>query len=229
MASAVVVKLENVWKTYRMGDETINALRGATLEIRKGEFFAIQGPSGSGKSTAMHIIGALDAPDRGSVYIRGRNVSTLSEDELAELRGKMVGFIFQQFNLVPALTAFENIMLPMVFQGTPEMERERKATELLKEVELLNRKDHRPNQLSGGQQQRVAIARALANDPEMILADEPTGNLDSSTGRKIFELLKKLHGKGKTVVVITHDDRIAREAETIAYIKDGAIIKVKRN
>ncbi len=229
MAPAVAVKLENVWKTYRMGDETINALRGATLEIKKGEFFAIQGPSGSGKSTAMHIIGALDAPDRGSVYIRGRGVGALSEDELAEMRGKMVGFIFQQFNLVPTLTAMENIMLPMIFQGKSETEREERAIGLLGEVELLNRKDHRPNQLSGGQQQRVAIARALANDPEIILADEPTGNLDSSTGRKIFELLKRLHDKGKTVVVITHDDRIAREAETVAYIKDGAIVKVKKN
>ncbi|MBI2141473.1 ABC transporter ATP-binding protein [Candidatus Woesearchaeota archaeon] len=226
---AAAVKLENVWKTYRMGDETINALRGASLEIKKGEFFAIQGPSGSGKSTAMHIIGALDAPDRGSVYIQGRNVSTLSEDELAEMRGKTVGFIFQQFNLVPTLTAMENIMLPMIFQGKSEDEREKKAVELLGEVELLNRKGHRPSQLSGGQQQRVAIARALANDPEVILADEPTGNLDSGTGRKIFGMLKKLHDKGKTVVVITHDDRIAGEAETIAYIKDGTIIKIKKN
>ncbi len=225
---ASVLKLENVWKTYRMGEETVNALQGISLEIKKGEFFAIQGPSGSGKSTAMHIIGALDVPDKGTVFIGGSDVSRLSDDGLAELRGKMIGFVFQQFNLISTMTALENVMLPMVFQGKPESERKERAEELLGIVGLLDRKDHRPSQLSGGQQQRVAIARALANDPEIILADEPTGNLDSATGKKIFALLNQLHEKGKTVIFITHDDRLAAEAENIAYIKDGAIVKIKR-
>lgn len=223
-----IIKLEKVWKTYRLGNEEVNALRGMTLKIEKGEFYALQGPSGSGKSTAMHILGALDTPDKGSVQINGKTISLLSENELAQLRGRTIGFVFQQFNLIPTLTALENVMLPMIFQGTPEGERKKRAIELLKEVELLERKDHTPSQLSGGQQQRVAIARALANDPEIILADEPTGNLDSATGEKIFELLKRLHKKGKTIVLITHDDRLAIKAETIAYIKDGAIMRIKR-
>lgn len=222
------VRLENVWKTYRMGEEVINALQGVNLDIKKGEFFAIQGASGSGKSTAMHIIGALDTPDKGSVYIDGKDVSRLSDNSLAALRGKMIGFIFQQFNLVSTMTAMENVTLPMIFQGKPERERKETAEHLLGEVGILDRKDHRPSQLSGGQQQRVAIARALANDPEIILADEPTGNLDSTTGKKVFALLRQLHEKGKTVIFITHDDRLANEAENIAYIKDGAIIKIKR-
>jgi len=224
---ATAVKLENVWKTYRMGAEVVNALRGVSLEIKKGQFFAIQGPSGSGKSTAMHIIGALDVPDKGSVYIGGTDVSRLSDNGLAALRGRMVGFVFQQFNLISTMTALENVMLPMVFQGKPASERRKLAETLLAEVELLDRKNHRPSELSGGQQQRVAIARALANDPEIILADEPTGNLDSATGKKVFALLKQLHAKGKTVIVITHDDRLATEAESVAYIKDGAIVKIK--
>ncbi len=223
------VKLENVWKTYKMGDEKINALQGATLEIKKGEFFAIQGPSGSGKSTAMHVIGALDRPDRGVVFINGKDTKFMSEDRLAELRGRTIGFVFQQFNLVRTLTALENVALPMMFQGKSEGEREARAAELLSQVELLDRKDHRPSQLSGGQQQRVAIARALANDPEIILADEPTGNLDSVTGKKVLAMLKGLQSKGKTIIVVTHDDRLAGEADTVAYIQDGKIIKVKRN
>ncbi len=226
MTSAV--KLENVWKTYRMGEEVINALQGVTLEVKKGEFFAIQGPSGSGKSTAMHMIGALDTPDKGSVYIGGTDVSRLSDNRLAALRGRMIGFVFQQFNLIPAMTALENVMLPMVFQGKPERERKERAMELLDELGLLDRKDHRPSQLSGGQQQRVAIARALVNDPETVLADEPTGNLDSATGKRIFALLGQLHQKGKTIILITHDDRLASEAESVAYLKDGAIVRIKR-
>lgn len=223
------VKLENVWKTYKMGGERINALQGATLEIKKGEFFAIQGPSGSGKSTAMHVIGALDKPDTGTVHINGKDTSRISEDGLAELRGKTIGFVFQQFNLIPTLTAIENVALPIVFQGKSETERNSAATRLLGEVGLLERKNHRPSQLSGGQQQRVAIARALANDPEIILADEPTGNLDSETGKKVLEMLKGLHKKGKTIIVVTHDDKLASEAETVAYIKDGKISRTKRN
>lgn len=224
---AAALKMENVWKTYKMGGEVINALRGASIEVRKGEFFALQGASGSGKSTAMHLMGALDAPDKGSVFIQEHDVSRLSADRLAEVRGKTIGFVFQQFNLIPTLTAMENVMLPMVFQGVPEAERAKRAAELLSEVELIERKDHRPSQLSGGQQQRVAIARALANDPDIILADEPTGNLDSATGKKVFELLKRLHKKGKTVVIVTHNDKLVAEAQRAAYIRDGEIIKVK--
>ncbi|MBI2144673.1 ABC transporter ATP-binding protein [Candidatus Woesearchaeota archaeon] len=223
------LKLENVWKTYRLGGEVINALRGASLEVKKGEFFALQGASGSGKSTAMHIMGALDVPDKGTVCIRGKDVSRLSGDSLAGLRGRTIGFVFQQFNLIPTLTAIENVMLPMVFQGVPEADRLERASELLREVELTERKGHHPNQLSGGQQQRVAIARALANDPEIILADEPTGNLDSITGQKVFGLLKGLHEKGKTVVIVTHNEKLVAEAQTIAYIKDGAIVRVKKS
>ncbi len=223
------VKLEGVWKTYRMGDESINALQGASFEIKKGEFFAIQGPSGSGKSTAMHVIGALDRPDRGTVFINGKDTKLMSEDKLAELRGRTIGFVFQQFSLIPTLSAIENVALPMVFQGKNETERMSRAAELLREVGLLERKDHKPSQLSGGQQQRVAIARALANDPEIILADEPTGNLDSVTGRKVMALLEQLQRNGKTIIVVTHDDRLAEEADTVAYIKDGKIIKIKRD
>jgi putative ABC transport system ATP-binding protein len=223
-----VLKLENVWKTYRMGEEVVNALCDINLEVKRGEFFAIQGPSGSGKSTAMHLIGALDVPDKGTVYISGTDVSKLSDDRLAELRGKKIGFVFQQFNLIPTMTAMENVMLPMIFQRVPEGERKQRATMLLDTVGILDRKDHRPSQLSGGQQQRVAIARALANDPEIILADEPTGNLDSVTGKKVFALLRELHEKGKTIIFITHDDRLAQEAKNVAYIKDGSIIKIKR-
>ncbi len=224
----LAARLESVWKTYKMGEETINALRGVSLGIKKGEFFAIQGQSGSGKSTAMHVIGTLDRPDKGSVYINGRDISTLSEDKLAELRGTTIGFVFQQFNLIPTLTAIENVTLPMIFQGKLGPVRESRASELLSQVDLLNRKDHKPSQLSGGQQQRMAIARSLANDPEIIMADEPTGNLDSETGKKIIGLLKELHRKGKTIVLVTHDDKLASEAETIAYIKDGEIAKIKR-
>ncbi len=225
----IVVKLDNAWKTYRMGDETVNALKGVSFEIKKGEFFAIQGPSGSGKSTAMHILGALDTPDTGKAYIKGKDISLLKDDKLADLRGKVIGFVFQQFNLIPTLSALENVMLPMMFQRKPEKQRRERAKELLAQVGLLDRMNHTPSQLSGGQQQRVAIARALANDPEIILADEPTGNLDSETGKKILEMLKSLKEKGKTIVLITHDDKLANEAETVAYIKDGAIINVKRN
>jgi putative ABC transport system ATP-binding protein len=228
MVAPVVVKLENVWKTYHLGEETLNALKDVSIEIRKGDFFAIQGPSGSGKSTAMHIIGALDVPDKGAVYIGGTNVHTLSEDGLAKLRGKMIGFVFQQFNLISTMTALENVMLPMIFQGFGFEERKARATELLGQVGLLERKDHRPNELSGGQQQRVAVARALANDPEIILADEPTGNLDSAMGKKVFELLHELNAKGKTVIFITHDDKLADQAQNAAYIKDGQIVKTRR-
>lgn len=221
-----VIKLDNVWKVYKMGDVEVQALRGLTLEINRGEFVAIQGPSGSGKSTAVNMVGCLDVPTKGAVYLDGHNISHLHESDLAQIRGKKIGFIFQKFNLINTLSALENIMLPMTFQEVPYDKRVSKATELLELVELGHRLDHKPNELSGGQQQRVAIARALANDPEVILADEPTGNLDSTTGKHVLEFLRDLHEKkGTTIVMVTHDDQLAKQADRQEYLKDGIIIK----
>ncbi|MEK6917473.1 MAG: ABC transporter ATP-binding protein [Nanoarchaeota archaeon] len=187
------------------------------------------GPSGSGKSTAMNLTGSLDLATKGDIFLSNENIEDMTESELAQLRGKKIGLIFQQFNLIPNLTAKENIMLPMLFQGISKDERERKAKELLKLVELTDREEHYPNQLSGGQQQRVAIARSLANDPEIILADEPTGNLDSKTGKKVMEFLKKLNEKDRTIIIVTHDPNLAREyAKTIYSLRDGVIESVER-
>ncbi|MEM4397211.1 MAG: ABC transporter ATP-binding protein [Candidatus Woesearchaeota archaeon] len=220
-----IIKLENVWKTYKMGDVELNALRGLNLEVKEGEFLAIQGPSGSGKSTAMNLIGCLDLPSKGNIYLSGKDISKLSESDLAQIRGKKIGFIFQQFNLINTLTALENVMLPLIFQGVPYNERKKIATSLLEMVDLKERVHHKPKELSGGQQQRVAIARALAVDPEVILADEPTGNLDSKTGSNVLDFLKKLNKeKKKTIVMVTHDDELAKKAQRIIYLKDGQII-----
>ncbi|MEM4260278.1 MAG: ABC transporter ATP-binding protein [Candidatus Woesearchaeota archaeon] len=221
-----IIELKNVWKTYVMGDNKIHALRGLTMTVSQGEFVAIQGPSGSGKSTAMNMIGCLDIPTTGIVKLNGKNISELSESALAQIRGKKIGFIFQKFNLINTLTALENVTLPMIFQGISESERRKRAIELLKLVDLYDRIDHKPNELSGGQQQRVAIARALAVDPDVILADEPTGNLDSKTGSAVMNFLQKLHKeKGKTIVLVTHDDKLAHYAERIEFLKDGIIVK----
>ena len=206
-----LIELRDVWKTYEMGENKVHALRGISLRIKQGEFVAIMGASGSGKSTAMHLIGCLDLPTRGSSHLNGKDISHLSESDLAQVRGRRIGFIFQKFNLISTLTAKENIMLPMIFQGIPESERQRRGDALLRLVDLADRADHRPNELSGGQQQRVAIARALATEPDVILADEPTGNLDSKTGESVMDFLKKLHDeKGTTIVMVTHDAHIAR-------------------
>jgi putative ABC transport system ATP-binding protein len=218
-----VIKLANVWKTYKMGEIEVHALRGLSLEVRQGEFLAIQGPSGSGKSTAMNLIGCLDIPTKGSIYLDGEDISDLTESNLAQIRGKKIGFIFQQFNLINTLTAIENVMLPMMFQGFSAEERKERAVMLLKKVGLDERIYHKPTELSGGQQQRVAIARALAVDPEVILADEPTGNLDSKTGETVMDFLKKLKSEGKTIVMVTHDDHLARKAQRIEYLKDGSL------
>ncbi len=224
-----IIKLDDVCKIYKMDSVEVPALCDINLEIEKGDFVAIMGPSGSGKSTGMNLIGSLDMPTRGKIFLDGRDISKLRESELAQLRGKKVGFIFQQFNLIPNLTAKENVMLPMIFQNKSKAERERKADELLALVELQNRKEHYPGQLSGGEQQRVAIARALANDPEVILADEPTGNLDSKRGEIIMEFLDKLNKEGKTIVMVTHDKLLAeKHARTIHYLKDGKVVDVKR-
>ncbi len=225
-----IIKLDDVWKTYRMGEVEVHALRGLSLEIKKGEFVAIQGPSGSGKSTAMNMIGCLDVPTKGTIYLEHQNISELSESDLAQIRGQKIGFIFQQFNLIKTLTAIENVMLPMIFQGISEEQRIKRATELLTMVDLGERLDHKTTELSGGQQQRVAIARALSVDPEVVLADEPTGNLDSKTGNNVMDFLQKLHKeKKKTIVMVTHDDNLAHYAQRIEFLKDGKIIKKKNN
>ncbi|MGM5482252.1 MAG: ABC transporter ATP-binding protein [Nanobdellota archaeon] len=219
-----IIKLENVWKIYSMGKVEVPALRGLDFVVKKGEFVSIIGPSGSGKSTAMNMIGVLDFPSKGKIYLEGKDITKLTESDLAQIRGKKIGFIFQQFNLINTLTAIENVMLPMTFQGISEDKRLERATELLKMVDLGDRLNHRPTELSGGQQQRVAIARALSNDPDVILADEPTGNLDSKTGTNVLEFLKKLNKEQKkTVVMVTHDMDLAKEAKRVEKLMDGMI------
>lgn len=225
-----VIRLENVWKIYKQEtNNPVYALRGINIEISEGDFIAIMGPSGSGKSTGMNLIGSLDVPTKGSVFLDKHNISHLEESDLAQIRGKKIGFIFQQFNLIPNLTAKENVMLPMIFQEIDEEDRHKKAEELLKLVELGDRMNHYPSELSGGQQQRVAIARALANDPEVILADEPTGNLDTKTGEIVMDFLNKLNDEGKTIIIVTHDPDVALEhAQKTYWIKDGQIEKTTK-
>lgn len=225
MPGKSLIKLENVWKVYQLGKVTLEVLKGISLEITPGSFVVLLGPSGSGKSTLLYIIGLLDVPTKGKVFLEGQDASRLSEDELAQLRGKKIGFIFQQFNLLPNLNALENVTIPMLFQGMPEKERRERAESLLESVGLKERIIHRPYEMSGGEQQRIAIARSLANNPEIIVADEPTGNLDSATGKKVMEILKDLHQKEKkTIIVVTHDPRIADYAEDIINIEDGEIV-----
>jgi len=221
-----VIRLENVWKTYKMGNIEVNALRGLSLTIGRGEFVSIMGPSGSGKSTAVNMIGCLDVPTKGKIFLEHRDISKLSESDLAQIRGKKIGFIFQTFNLIPTLNAIENVTMPMLFQNIPSSERITRAKYLLNLVGLEDRMYHKPTELSGGQQQRVAIARALANDTDVILADEPTGNLDSKTGHIVMEFMKNMHKKeGKTIILVTHDKASAQYAERVEYIKDGQIVK----
>jgi len=220
-----IIELENVWKTYKMGDVEVHALRGVSLQIKRGEFVAIMGPSGSGKSTMVNMVGCLDIPSQGRILLMSKDISHMEESELAQIRGQRIGFIFQQFNLINTLSAFENVKLPMVFQDLPNVERERRAKKYLEIVDLSDRIDHRPKELSGGQQQRVAIARALANEPDVILADEPTGNLDSKTGVTVMSFLQKLHKDGKTIVMVTHDSNLAHFAKRIIYLKDGQTVK----
>ncbi|MBS3097449.1 ABC transporter ATP-binding protein [Candidatus Woesearchaeota archaeon] len=230
MKKNIVIKLENVWKIYKMGEVKVPALQGINLIIREDEFVAIMGPSGSGKSTMMNMIGCLDVPTRGAIYLDNQNIAHLSESDLAQIRGKRIGFIFQQFNLINTLTALENVMLPMIFQNKQREERIKKASELLELVDLSDRLHHKPTELSGGQQQRVAIARALANDPEVILADEPTGNLDSKSGHKFMDFLKDFNRKqGKTIIVVTHDKMVASHAQRIELLRDGRIIRTIKN
>ncbi len=224
-----LIELKNVSKFYRMGDNIVKALDGVDLIVEKGDFVAIMGPSGSGKSTGMNLTGSLDLATKGEIYLDGVNIETLGESELAQIRGQKIGFIFQSFNLIPNLTTLENVALPMMFQGIEKEEREEKAKKMLDKVGLGDRLDHYPNQLSGGQQQRVAIARALANNPDIILADEPTGNLDTKTGEIVIEFLEKLNNEGKTIIMVTHDANLAmKHAKTIYWLKDGKIEKVTK-
>jgi len=224
-----LILLKNVFKHYQMGENIIRAVDGVDMEVKQGDFIAIMGPSGSGKSTCMNLVGSLDVPTKGEICLSGEDISELSESELAELRGKKIGFIFQQFNLIPNLTVKENVMLPMTFQGMDKNEREEIAEELLGKVGLEDRMDFYPNQLSGGQQQRVAIARALSNDPDVILADEPTGNLDTKTGDKVMTFLDKLNKEGKTIIMVTHDPDLAKQHAKIVYwLKDGKVEKVTK-
>lgn len=224
-----LIELKDVWKTYKMGETSVHALRGLNLEVYEGEFVAIMGRSGAGKSTAMNLIGCLDTPTKGNIFLNGKNISHMSESSLAQIRGRTIGFIFQKFNLINTLTAKENISLPLIFQGMNQQERDKVAEKLLELVDLTPRKDHKPSELSGGQQQRVAIARALASNPKVILADEPTGNLDSKTGEKVVDFLKQLHKEGKTIVMVTHDEHLAKVAQRIEILTDGEIVSKRKS
>ncbi len=222
--TSTLIRLEDVEKIYQMGDVTASALAGASLSIYPKEFVAIMGPSGSGKSTLMNMVGCLDTPTGGKIFLEQQDISKLGESRLAQLRGQKIGFVFQQFNLIGTLTALENVALPMLFQSVSQHERRRRAAELLELVDLSERLHHRPSELSGGQQQRVALARALANDPEVILADEPTGNLDSKTEEAIMALFQKLNKDGTTIIIVTHEKTVARHAQRIIHIQDGVIV-----
>jgi putative ABC transport system ATP-binding protein len=218
-----LIEIRDVSKVYEMGEEKIHALRDVSVSIEENEYLAIMGPSGSGKSTLMNVLGCLDRPTSGSYSLRGREVATLSEDELARVRNREIGFVFQTFNLLPRSAALENVELPLVYAGVATAERRRRAARALEEVGLADRARHRPSELSGGQRQRVAIARALVNSPAILLADEPTGNLDSKTGEEILALFESLHGRGQTLVVVTHEEDVARRTRRILRLRDGRI------
>jgi putative ABC transport system ATP-binding protein len=227
--SGIMIRTENLWKTYDMGEAiAVHALSGVTFELERGEYVAIMGPSGSGKSTLMNLIGCLDTPSSGKYWLNGRLVSELSDDELAYIRNKEIGFVFQTFNLLSRATALHNVELPLVYSGVPAKERLERAQEALRKVDLLERMNHKPNELSGGQRQRVAIARALVNNPSIILADEPTGNLDSGTGEEIMGLFERLHEGGNTIILVTHEHDIAAHAHRIIHVRDGKIERDER-
>jgi putative ABC transport system ATP-binding protein len=221
--TGVVIRTESLTKVYEMGAEQVHALSGIDVEIHKGEYVAIMGPSGSGKSTLMNLIGCLDSPSSGRYWLAGRLVSELDDDELAYIRNKEIGFVFQTFNLLPRATALHNVELPLIYNGTPAEERIERAKKALERVDLIPRMSHKPNELSGGQRQRVAIARALVNNPSIVLADEPTGNLDSKTGEEIMSLFENLHEQGNTIILVTHEMDIAQHAHRVIFIRDGKI------
>src|SRR5438045_4733493 len=220
-----LIETVDIWKTYLMGSEEIHALRGVTLEIERGEYVAIMGPSGSGKSTLMNLIGCLDTPTKGSYLLNGKQVSQMNDNELARIRNEEIGFVFQTFNLLPRATALHNVELPLVYAGVPSKDRQDRARGALAKVELSERMTHRPNELSGGQRQRVAIARALVNNPSILLAYEPTGNLDSKTGEEIMGVFSRLHGGGNTIILVTHEPDIAAHAHRVISIRDGQVEK----
>ncbi|MEW6209029.1 MAG: ABC transporter ATP-binding protein [Acidobacteriota bacterium] len=223
-----VIRTEELWKTYQMGAEEVHALRGVSFEIKRGEYVAIMGPSGSGKSTLMNLIGCLDTPTQGEYWLNGKLVSEMDDDELAYIRNKEIGFVFQTFNLLPRATALHNVELPLIYNGTPRSKRLEMARRALERVDLSNRMNHKPNELSGGQRQRVAIARALVNDPSIILADEPTGNLDSQTSAEIMNFFDHLQSQGHTIILVTHEHDIAEHAHRVLHILDGRINRDER-
>ena len=224
-----IISLEQIVKNYYIGSITVEALRAVDIDIKRNEYVAIMGPSGSGKSTLMNLVGALDTPTSGEYILNGTDVSKMDDNRLAKIRNQEIGFIFQTFNLLPRYTALENVMLPLIYAGVPKVERAEKATQTLTEVGLADRMDHKPNELSGGQRQRVAVARALVNNPSIILADEPTGNLDSKTSVDIMKLFGEIHKKGNTIILVTHEEDIARYAHRIIRLLDGEIDKIEIN
>ena len=226
---SLVIKIRNITRNFPLGNEIVKVLKGIDLDIEQGDYVALMGPSGSGKSTLMNLLGCLDTPTSGSYFLSGNDVSNMSDDDLAEIRNKEIGFVFQTFNLLPRTTALENVALPMVYAGVPKGDRKIRAEEVLAEVGLADRMDHKPNQLSGGQRQRVAVGRALINKPSIILADEPTGNLDSVTSLEILTLFDEIHKQGNTVIVVTHEEEVAEHAHRIIRLRDGIIESDVRN
>jgi len=220
-----MITTHDLWKTYVMGEEEIHALRGLSINIEQGEYVAIMGPSGSGKSTLMNLIGCLDTPTKGSYQLNGKEVASMNDDDLARIRNEEIGFVFQTFNLLPRATALHNVELPLVYAGVSSKDRQQRAMQALEKVELTSRSTHRPNELSGGQRQRVAIARALVNNPSILLADEPTGNLDSKTGEEIMAVFSRLHEGGNTIILVTHEADIAAHAHRVIYVRDGQVEK----
>ena len=220
---SLVIKIRNIIRNFPLGQEVVKVLKGIDLDIERGEYVALMGPSGSGKSTLMNLLGCLDTPTDGTYELNGKDVSNMSDDELADIRNKEIGFVFQTFNLLPRTTALENVALPMVYAGTSKANRKLRAEQVLSEVGLADRKDHKPNQLSGGQRQRVAVGRAMVNKPSIILADEPTGNLDSKTSLEIMNLFDEIHAQGNTVIVVTHEEDVAKHAHRVIRLMDGMV------